>query len=65
MRFRTADLCAHGWEPGQTMFVPDWCGCTAEYVPVPAHGGWWDMVPIWDPAQTTDPLRRFTHPEPR
>jgi hypothetical protein len=25
MRFRTTDLRPHGWEPGQTLQIPDWC----------------------------------------
>jgi hypothetical protein len=23
--------------------------CTTEYLPGPAGGGWWQLVPIWDP----------------
>jgi hypothetical protein len=44
MRFRAADLPAHGLEPGQTLFVPDWCGCIAESTfPSPRRegGGTW------------------------
>ena len=33
MRFRTGDLRPHGWQPGQALFIPDWCGCTTEYIP--------------------------------
>jgi hypothetical protein len=51
MRFRTQDLRPHNWEPGQTILIPDWCGCSTEYIPVPVGRGWWDMVPIWDPAR--------------
>ena len=65
MRFRGADLRPHGWEPGRTLFIPDWCGCTTEYIPVPINPGQWQMVPIWDPSQTANPLWRFAPPEPR
>jgi hypothetical protein len=65
MRFRTSDLRPHGWHPGQTLFVPDWCGCTTEYVPVPTGDGWWQMVPILEPDQTANPLRRYAPPERR
>jgi hypothetical protein len=34
-----------------------------EYVPVPVRAGWWQLVPIWDPEQTMNPLRGFTPPE--
>ena len=46
MRFRGADLLAHGWLPPQTLQIPDWCGCSTEYLPVPVGGGWWHLVPI-------------------
>jgi hypothetical protein len=59
MRFRTADLRTHGWERGGTLQIPDWCGCSTEYVPIPTGDGWWSLVPIWDPAQTPNPLRRW------
>ncbi len=59
MRFRASDLRAHGWEPGGTLHVPDWCGCSTEYVPIPSGDGWWSLVPIWEPAQTPSPLRRW------
>jgi hypothetical protein len=49
MRFRASDLRPHGWTPPQTLHIPDRCGCTTEYLPVPAADGWWDLVPIWDP----------------
>jgi hypothetical protein len=64
MRFRSADLRPHGWQPGQTLQIPDWWGCSAEYIPVPVGRDWWDMVPIWDPAQTPNPLRRWEPPVP-
>ena len=48
MHLRTGDLRPHGWEPSRTLFVPDWCGGTTEYVPVPAGPGAWELVPIWD-----------------
>ena len=34
MRFRAADLRPHGWAPPKTLHVPDWCGCSTEYLPV-------------------------------
>jgi hypothetical protein len=45
MRFQGADL-RHRWTPLQTLHVPDWCGCTTEYLPLPEPGGWWRLVPI-------------------
>ena len=38
MRFRAEHLRPHGWAPPQTLHVPDWCGCTTEYLPVPVGG---------------------------
>jgi hypothetical protein len=35
MRFRAEDLRPHGWRPSQTLQIPDWCGCSIEYLPVP------------------------------
>ena len=64
MRFRAADLRQHGWTPPQTLQIPDWCGCSTEYLPVPADEGWWALVPIWEPAQTPEPLRRWEPPVP-
>ena len=58
MRFRAADLRPHGSAPPKTLQIPDWYGSTA-YLPVPESGGWWRLVPIWDPAQTPMPLRRW------
>jgi hypothetical protein len=29
--------------------IPDWCGCSTEYLPVPVGDGWWQLVPIWEP----------------
>jgi hypothetical protein len=34
MRFQASDLRTHGWAPPQTLHIPDWCGCTTEYLPV-------------------------------
>jgi hypothetical protein len=59
MRFRAEDLRPHGWRPPQTLQIPDWCGCSTEYLPVLAAGGWWQLVPIWEPDQTPNPLRRW------
>jgi len=50
MRFRAADLRPHGWAPPQTLQIPDWCGCSTEYLPVPVGDDWWQLVPIWEPA---------------
>jgi hypothetical protein len=61
MRFRGDDLRRQGWAPPQTLQIPDWCGCSTEYLPVPAGDGWWQLVPIWEPAQTVNPLRRWAH----
>ena len=65
MRFRAEHLRPHGWAPLQTLFIPSWCGCTTEYLPVPVGDGWWHLVPIWEPEQTPDPRRRYGPPEPR
>jgi hypothetical protein len=59
MRFRAADLRRHGWTPPQTLQIPDWCGCSTEYLPMPAGDDWWSLVPIWEPAQMPTPLRRW------
>ncbi len=58
-------LRPHGWTPPQTLYVPDWCGCTTEYLPVPVGDGWWQLVPIWEPDQTVNPLRRYESAAPR
>ena len=65
MRFRGNDLDRLGWVPRETRLIPDWCGCSTEYLPVLAGDGWWVMVPIWEPAQTPNPLRRWAPPVPR
>jgi hypothetical protein len=65
MRMRTEHLRPHGWLPGRTLHIPSWCGCTMEYVPVPVHAGWWQLVPIWEPDKVANPLRRYGQPEPR
>lgn len=65
MRFRAEDLRPHGWTPPQTLQVPDWCGCTTEYLPVLVGNGWWQMVRIWEPGQPVNPLRRYEPAEPR
>jgi hypothetical protein len=65
MRFRAEHLWPHGWSPFQTLHIPDWCGCSTEYLPVPTGDGWWQMVPIWDPEQTANPLRRYEPAVPR
>jgi hypothetical protein len=65
MRFRAGDLRPHGWRPLQTLHIPDWCGCATEYLPVPEPGGWWQLVPIWEPGRTANPLRRYEPAAPR
>jgi hypothetical protein len=40
MRFRAEALRPHRWAPPQTLHIPDWCGCTTEYLPIPKPGGW-------------------------
>jgi hypothetical protein len=65
MRFRAVNLRPHGWAPPQTLQIPDWCGCSTEYLLVPVGAGWWQLVPIWEPDQVTNPLRRYAPPEPR
>ena len=64
MRFRADDPRPYGWRPLQTLHVPDWCGCTTEYLPVPDGAGWWCLVPMWEPGQTVNPLRRYEPAEP-
>jgi hypothetical protein len=64
-RMRAEHLRPHGWQPGRTLHIPAWCGCTTEYVPVPVRAGWWQLVPIWEPDQVANPLRRYAPPEPR
>jgi Helix-turn-helix len=44
--------------------IPDWCGCSTEDLPVPTPGGWWQLVPIWEPDQTATPLRRWETSRP-
>jgi hypothetical protein len=59
MRFRAGDLQRMGWTPPETRLIPDWCGWSTEYLPVLAGDGWWHLVPIWEPEQTPNPLRRW------
>ena len=62
MRFRMQDLRPHNRQPSQTLFIPDRCGCQTEYIPVPVGRWRWDLVPIWEPDVTPDPLRRWEPP---
>ena len=39
MGFRAADLRQHGWTLPHALQIPDWCGCSTEYLPVPAGDG--------------------------
>jgi hypothetical protein len=64
MRLCAGNLQRPGWWPPETRLIPDWCGCSTEYLPVPAGDGWWSLVPIWEPAQTPDPLRRWLSAAP-
>jgi hypothetical protein len=64
MRFRTADLHPHGWEPGGTLQVPDWSGWPTEYLPVPRRRRLVVARPQLGPAQTPNPLRRWEPPVP-
>jgi hypothetical protein len=64
MRFRAEDLRLHGWNPPQILQIPDWCGCSTEYLPIPVGDGWWQLIPIWDPSHTATPLRRHEPPVP-
>jgi hypothetical protein len=59
MRLRASDLGRTGWMPPETLLMPDWCGCTTEYLPVLVGAGWWQLVPLWEPEQTPNPLRRW------
>jgi hypothetical protein len=65
MRMRAEHLRPHAWEPGRTLRIRSWCGCTTEYVPVPVDADWWQLVPIWEPDRVANPLRRYAPPEPR
>jgi hypothetical protein len=65
MRFRAEPLRPHGWQPLRTLHIPDWCGCTTEYIPVPDGTGWWQIVTILEPGETTNPLRRYEPVAPR
>jgi hypothetical protein len=62
VRFRDRDVRALGWQPGGTVFIPAWCGCRPEYVPVPEPGGWWRLVRLWDPEQPCTPVALQTPP---
>ena len=64
MRFRAEHLRPHGWARPQTLHIPDWRDYTTEYLPVPVGHGWWQLVPIWEPDVTPNPLRRWQPPVP-
>jgi hypothetical protein len=36
---RAEHLRPHGWQPSRTLFIPAWCGCSTEYIPVPVSDG--------------------------
>src|SRR5262249_40273909 len=40
MRLRAGDLQRMEWTPPETRLIPDWCGCSIEYLPV----GWRRLV---------------------
>jgi hypothetical protein len=63
MRFRSDDLRRQGWVPPQTLQIPDWCGCSTEYLPIPGRRV---VVARADlgPRQTPNPLRRWDPPVP-
>jgi hypothetical protein len=44
--------------------IPEWCGCSTEYLPVPVGDGWWSLVPIWEPDVTPNLLRHWVPPVP-
>jgi hypothetical protein len=49
MRFRADDLRPHGRRPSQTLQIPDWCGCSTEYLPIPTGDGLVDHGPQLGP----------------
>jgi hypothetical protein len=65
MQFRGSDLERLGWMPPETRLIPDWCGCSTEYLPVLEGSGWWYLIPIWEPSQAPNPLRRYEPGDPR
>jgi hypothetical protein len=65
MRFRAEHLRPHGWRPLETLHIPDWRGCTTDYLLLPDGTAEWQMVPIWDPGQTANPLRQYEPAAPR
>ena len=54
MCLRASDLQRMGWTLLETRLIPDWCGCSVEYLPVLAGDGW-VLVPIWEPRSDADP----------
>jgi hypothetical protein len=52
MRMRAEDLRPHGWQPGRTLHIPAWCGCTTEFVPVPVGDGGWQPEEGAGPGRT-------------
>ena len=61
MRFLADDLRRQGWSPPQTFQIPDWCGCSVEYLRVPEGDGSWSLVPIWEPDVTPNRCVVGTH----
>jgi hypothetical protein len=59
MRMRAEDLRPHGWQPGRTLHIPAWCGCTTEFVPVPVGDGGWQPRKAPDLAGRPLPQRRW------
>jgi hypothetical protein len=53
MRFRAADLRPPGRRPPQTLHIPDWCGCSTEYLPVGCANSADDPNP-WDQRRRAD-----------
>jgi hypothetical protein len=58
MRVRAGDPRRLGWWPPETRLIPDWLRVFE------AGDGWWQLVPIWEPAQAATPLRRWEPPVP-
>jgi hypothetical protein len=47
------------WFLAADLQIPDWYGGTTEYLSLSEGAGWWQLVPIWEPDQTANPLRRW------
>jgi hypothetical protein len=59
MRLRASDLQRMEWTLPETRLIPDWSAArrsTSRFWPATAGG---TLVPIWEPEQTPNPLRRW------